>query len=110
MTKRYEEAEGPLRRCAEIREKDSGLNNAELGDAVQSLARVFAAEGKASAAEARYKLLEKIRENTVGITSPLLAEAMEEHAVILKSLARELEADKLTTMAAAIRKSQSKGK
>jgi len=110
LAKRYSEAEGPLRRCAEIREKDSGLNNAELGDAIQSLARVFAAEGKASAAEARYKLLEKIRENTAGITSPLLGEAMEEHAAILKSMGRDLEADKLTTMAAAIRKSQGKGR
>ena len=110
VTKRYAEAEGPLRRCAEIREKDSGLNNAELADAIQSLARVFAAEGKASAAEARYQLLEKIRENTAGITSPLLAEAMEEHAVILKSMARDQEAEKLTAMAAAIRKSQGKGK
>ena len=110
LTKRFAEAEGPLRRCAEIREKDSGLNNAELADAIQSLARVFASEGKASAAEARYKLLEKIRENTAGITSLLLAEAMEEHAAILKSMARDQEADKLTAMAAAIRKNQNKGR
>jgi tetratricopeptide (TPR) repeat protein len=110
LTRRYAEAEGPLRRCAEIREKDSGLSNAELADAIQSLARVFAAEGKASAAEARYKLVEKIRETTAGITSPLLAEAMEEHAAILKSMARDQEAEKLTAMAAVIRKNQSKGK
>ena len=110
LTKRYAEAEEPLRFCAEIREKDSGLNNAELGNAIQSLARVFAAEGKASAAEARYRLLEKIREHTAGITSPLLADAMEEHAAILKSMARDQEASRLTTMAASIRKNERKGR
>jgi len=108
VTKHYVEAEAPLRRCADIREKDNGLNNPEFGDALHSLARVFAAEGKTSAAEARYRLLEKIRENTAGITSPLLAEAMEEHAVILKSLSRDEEAEKLTAMAAAIRKNKGK--
>jgi tetratricopeptide (TPR) repeat protein len=108
LTRHYAEAEAPLRRCADIREKDNGMNNSEFGDALHSLARVFAAEGKSSAAEARYRLLEKIRENTAGITSPLLAEAMEEHAVILKSLSRDEEAEKLIGMAAAIRKSKGK--
>ncbi len=104
--KRYAEAEPPLRRCAEIREKNKGLNNGDVGDAVQSLARVFAAEGKISTAEARYRLLEKIRENTVGITSPLMADAMEEHAAVLKSMSRDKEAERLAVMAAAIRKSR----
>jgi tetratricopeptide (TPR) repeat protein len=108
VTKRYQEAEGPLRRCADIREGDTGLNTADLADALQSLARTFAVEGKLSAAEPRYKLVEKIRENTAGITSPLLAEAMEEHAAVLKSLGRDKDADRLIAMSTAIRKSQSK--
>jgi hypothetical protein len=108
MAKRYLEAEGPLRRCADIREEDSGLNTADLADAMQSLARTFASEGKLSIAEPRYKLVESIREKTAGITSPLLAEAMEEHAAVLKGLGRDKEAERLTAMSSAIRKSQSK--
>jgi tetratricopeptide (TPR) repeat protein len=108
VAKRYLQAEGPLRKCADIREEDSGLNSADLADALQSLARTFAAEGKLSIAESRYKLVESIREKTAGITSPLLAEAMEEHAAVLKSLGRDKEAEKLTAMSSAIRKSQAK--
>lgn len=103
--KRYQEAEAPLHRCGDIREAASGLFNAEVADAVYSLALDYVAEGKFSAAEPRFKLVEQIREKTAGITSPLLAQAMEEHAATLKSLGRQQEADKLLALSAAIRKS-----
>jgi tetratricopeptide (TPR) repeat protein len=106
LMKRLADAEGPLRRCADIREKNNGLESAELADALLSLARVLAAEGKDSAAEVRYQLVEKIREKTVGITSPVLAESMDEHAAVLKSLGRDKEAERLTAMSASIRKAQ----
>jgi tetratricopeptide (TPR) repeat protein len=108
--KHYPDAEGPLHRCADIREASGGLYNADLADALYSLAMVYVSEGKFSAAEPRFKLVEKIRERTAGITSPLLAQAMEDHAAVLRSLGRDLEAGKLITISAAIRRSESKGK
>lgn len=110
LLKKYEEAEGPLHRCGDIREAASGLYNAEVADALYSLALVYVAEGKFSAAEPRFRLVERIREQTAGITSPLLARTMEEHAATLKSLGRTQEAEKLLAMSSAIRKSEGKAK
>lgn len=107
--KRYQEAEPPLHRCGDIREATNGLYNAEVADAVYSLALDYVAEGKFAAAEPRFKLVEQIREKTAGITSPLLAQTMEEHAATLKSLGRQQEADKLLAMSSAIRKTAAKG-
>ncbi len=106
--KHYPEAEALLRRCSDIREADSGVNSNDLADAQYSLALAFMAEGKYSAAEPRLQLAEKIREKTLGITSPVLAQTMEDHALVLKQLGRDWEAAKLTTIAAAIRHSQPK--
>lgn len=109
MMKRYPESEDVLRQCADIREKDRGLEDATVADALHSLSLTLVAEGKFSAAEPRLKLAEKIREKTLGITSPLLAQTMEDHASVLKELGRAREAESLTTIAAAIRRNQ-KGK
>jgi tetratricopeptide (TPR) repeat protein len=109
VMKRYPEAETALRRCADIREMDSGLESNELADALYSLGLTFMGEGKFSAAEPRLAIAERIREKTLGITNPLLAQTMEDHAAVLKELGRYREAGKLTTIAAAIRRSQ-KGK
>jgi tetratricopeptide (TPR) repeat protein len=109
MMQRYAESEDALRRCADTREKDSGLEDETVADALHSLSLTLIAEGKFSAAEPRLKLVEKIREKTLGITSPLLAQTMEDHASVLKQLGRDTEAEKLTTIAAAIRRNQ-KGK
>ncbi len=106
--KRYQEAEGPLRRCADAREANEGVDKADVADALYSLALVYAGEGKFSQAEPRFKLVEKIREKTAGITSPLLAQTLEDHAAMLKSERRDTEAGKLLTMASAIRRSQGK--
>jgi tetratricopeptide (TPR) repeat protein len=104
--KHYPEAEALLRRCSDIREADSGVDSNDLADAQYSLALAFMAEGKYAAAEPRLQLVEKIREKTLGITSPLLAETMENHALVLKQLGRDHEAARLTTIAVAIRHSQ----
>lgn len=87
--KDYAAAEGPLRRCADIREADGGIENPELADAVYSLALAYVGQGKYALAEPRFKLAEKIRESTLGLTSPLLAQTMEDHAALLKSMGRE---------------------
>jgi tetratricopeptide (TPR) repeat protein len=104
--KRYPEAEALLRRCADIREADSGVLSSELADAQYSLALAFMGEGKYSAAEPRLNFAEKIREKTLGITSPVLAQTMEDHALVLKQLGHDKEAARLTMIAAAIRRSQ----
>jgi tetratricopeptide (TPR) repeat protein len=106
LMKRYPEAETVLRRCADIREMDAGIESNDLADAMYSLALTYVGEGKFSAAEARLKLVESIREKTLGITDPLLAQTMEDHAAALRELGRDREAGKLTTMAAAIRRTQ----
>jgi tetratricopeptide (TPR) repeat protein len=106
MMQRYAESEDALRRCADIREMDSGLEDGGVADALHSLSLTLIAQGKFSAAEPRLKLAEKIREKTLGITSPLLAQTMEDHVSVLKELGRAREAEKLATIAAAIRRSQ----
>jgi hypothetical protein len=86
------------------------MQNADLGDALYSLAMVYVGQGKYGLAEPRFKLAEKIRENTLGLTSPLLAQTMEDHAALLKSMGRNKEADRLIVLASAIRRSQKKSK
>jgi tetratricopeptide (TPR) repeat protein len=108
--KNYIAAEGPLRRCADIRESDGGMQNPQLADALYSLAQVYVGQGKYALAEARFNLAEKIRESTLGLTSPLLAQTMEDHAALLKSMGRNQEADKLIVLASAIRRTQKKSK
>jgi len=111
LLKRFPESEAVLRRCADIRETNGGLiENGELADALHSLALTLIDEGKFSAAEPRLKIAEKIREKTLGITSPLLARTMEDRAAVLKELGRDKEAENLLAVSAAIRRSQNKGK
>jgi tetratricopeptide (TPR) repeat protein len=110
LMKRFPESETALRRCADIRETNGGLiENAGLADALHSLALTLIDEGKFSAAEPRLRIAEKIREKTLGITSPLLAQTMEDHASVLRELGREKEAEGLIAISAAIRR-QNKGK
>jgi len=108
--KNFAASEGPLRRCADIREAKGGIQNTLLADALYSLASSYAAEGKYDLAEPEFKLTEKIRESTLGLTSPLLAQTMEEHAALLKSMGRSQDAEKLMVLSSAIRRSQKKTK
>lgn len=109
LDKDLKQAEAPLKQCADIREHEGGMQNAELAEALHSLALVYEGEGKYALAEPRFTLAEKIREKTLGITSPLLALTMEDHASLLKQMGRDREATRLTTMAAAIRRSDKSG-
>jgi Tfp pilus assembly protein PilF len=102
QSKNYADAERPLRRCADIRESNGGMQDSEFADALHSLALVYMGEGKLALAEPRFTLAEKIREKNLGITSPLLAQTMEDHAILLKKLGRDQEAARLNKMAAAI--------
>ena len=108
LQKSYREAEGPLRRCADIRESDGGVQNSELADALHSLALSYQGEGKYALAEPRFRLAEKIREGTLGIMSPILAKTMEDHAALLRQMGRDKEAERLITMSAAIRRREKK--
>jgi tetratricopeptide (TPR) repeat protein len=103
--KSYQEAENPLRRCADIRQANGGVSDLDFAEALHSLALVYMSDGKYALAEPRFTLAEKIREKNLGITSPLLAQTMEDHAVLLKKLGRDPEAARLNAMAAAILKS-----
>jgi tetratricopeptide (TPR) repeat protein len=102
LQKNFIEAERPLRRCADIRQANGGMSDLEFADALHSLALAYTGDGKYALAEPRFTLAEKIREKNLGITSPLLAQTMEDHAVLLRKLGREPEAARLTAMAAAI--------
>jgi tetratricopeptide (TPR) repeat protein len=106
--KNFVDAEEPLRRCADIREKDGGIDNIELADALHSLALTYAGERKYAMAETRFKLVEKIRENKLGLTSPLLAQAMEDHAALLRVMGRSQEAERLELLSTAIRRNEKK--
>lgn len=104
LVKDYPAAEGPLKRCADIREANGGMQTNEMADALYSLALTYIGEGKYALAEPRLKLVEKIREQTLGITSPVLAQTFEDHATLLRQLGRDQDAEKLSSMASAIRR------
>jgi tetratricopeptide (TPR) repeat protein len=108
LEKDFKAAEDPLHRCADIREKDGGILNADLAEAMHSLALVYEGEGRLQLADPRFKLAEKIQESTLGITSPLLAQTMEEHAVLLRQMGRQKEAERLELIAGAIRRNRKK--
>jgi tetratricopeptide (TPR) repeat protein len=106
--KNFIDAEQPLRRCADIREKDGGIDNVQLADALHSLALTYTGERKYALAETRFRLVEKIRENKLGLTSPLLAQTMEDHAALLREMGLEKEAQRLMVLSAAIRRNEKK--
>jgi tetratricopeptide (TPR) repeat protein len=106
----WHDAEPPLSHCAKVREENSGILDADFGEAENSLALVLQKEGKYVMADSAFKMAEKIRERIFGITSPALAETLEAHAELLKGLGREPEAEKDLKMAAAIRKLQARSK
>jgi tetratricopeptide (TPR) repeat protein len=108
LEKNFKAAEDPLHRCADIREKDGGMLNADLAGAMHSLALVYEGEGKFQLADPRFKLAETIEEGTLGITSPVLAQTMEEHAILLRQMGRQKEAARLDLIAGAIRRNQRK--
>ncbi len=108
--KRFNEAEAPLKQCADMREESGGVENGELSDALYNLALVYEHQGKYALADPRLKLAEKIRELTYGVTSPEFAEALEAHAALLKLMGRDQEAKRDETMAAAVRSRENKGK
>lgn len=110
LQKAWREAEMPLKRCASIREQDGGVLNADFGEAENSLALVMEKEGKYALADGAFKMAEKIRERTQGITSPALAETLEAHAALLKEMGRDLDAEKDLKIANAIRKLQARTK
>jgi tetratricopeptide (TPR) repeat protein len=106
--KKFNEAEGPLAQCAEMREASGGLDNTDLADALYNLALVYEHQGKYALADPRFKMVEKIRERAFGVTSPEFAEALEAHANLLKLMGREQDANRVEAMAAAIRRQQDK--
>jgi tetratricopeptide (TPR) repeat protein len=106
--KSWPEAEISFKRCAAIREADGGVMTAVFGDAIYPLALVYEKEGKYALADSHFKLAEKIRERTLGIMSPAFADVLESHAGMLRSMGRDKEAAQKDTLAATIRRHQSK--
>lgn len=102
LMRNFIDAEEPLHRCADIREQTGGIDSIELADALHSLALTYEGEKKYREADQRFTMAEKIREKKLGITSPLLAQTMEDHAALLRTLGRDKEAEKLDRFAQAI--------
>jgi tetratricopeptide (TPR) repeat protein len=103
LLKMYASAETPLKHCADLRADSNGVNTAEFGEAANSLAMVYQHVGKYAEADRYFTYAAKIREITLGITSPALADTLEAHASLLHQLGRDQEAKQKERMAAAIR-------
>ena len=103
---RYADAEGPLRRCAELRADDRGVASPAFGEAANSLAMVYQHLGKYDDADRYFNFAGKIREQSLGIQSLELAETLEAHALLLHRLGRDTEAKQKERLAAAIRSHQ----
>jgi tetratricopeptide (TPR) repeat protein len=101
--KRYASAEAPLRRCADMRADDGGVSTAEFGEVAFSLAVVFQRLGNLNDSEKYFTLAEHIREQVLGISSPVFADTLEAHASLLHQLKRDDEAKRNERMAASIR-------
>jgi tetratricopeptide (TPR) repeat protein len=111
LQRAWHEAESPLKQCAAIREANGGVLGAEFGEAENSLALVYDKEGKYGLADGAFKMAEKNRELNLGITSPLLADTLEAHAAMLRSMGREGDAYRAEKLSSAIRKlHQARGK
>lgn len=106
LARNFADAEDPLHQCADIREKDGGIDSLDLADALYSLALTYFEEHKYVQSEPRFKLVEQIRENKLGLTSPLLAQTMEDHAALLKAMGRDKDAERLIVLASAIRRTE----
>ncbi len=104
------EAETPLKRCLDIRQRDGGVDTPQFAEALHSLAMTYAGEAKYGLADPRFTLAEKIREKTLGLMSPVLAQTFEEHASVLKAMGRGREAERLLVLAGAIRRNEKMGK
>ena len=106
LLKMYASAEPPLKRCADLRADNNGVNTAEFGDAANSLALVYQHLGQYKEADRYFTYAAKIREVTLGITSrlswlwPILWKA---HALLLRQLGRDSDAKQKERRAAAIR-------
>ncbi|HVW10235.1 MAG TPA: tetratricopeptide repeat protein [Bryobacteraceae bacterium] len=105
---RFDDAEKPLKECADMREESGGVESPELADALYSLALVYEHQGRYKDAEPRLKLAAKIRELTLGETSPEFAEALEAHSALLKTMGRAAEAKKEDDLVAAVRRNEKK--
>jgi len=103
LLKMYSKAEPSLKRCADLRSEDGGIASPEFGEAANNLALVYQFVGKYTDADRYFTYAEKIRENTLGILSPELADTLEAHAVLLHQLGRERESKDKTALAARIR-------
>jgi len=101
--KKFNEAEAPLKQCAEAREAGSGVASPEFADALFNLALLYRSQGKYALVETRLRMAEKIREIAFGVASPEFAEALEAHAELLKLMGRDADATRDEIMAAAIR-------
>jgi tetratricopeptide (TPR) repeat protein len=108
MLKLYGSAEGPLKRCADLRSDDGGVVTPEFGEAANSLAIVYQHLGKNAESDAYFRYAAKIREVSLGILSPQLADTLEAHAVLLHQLGRDSEAREKERLAATIRKHNAK--
>jgi tetratricopeptide (TPR) repeat protein len=108
VIKNFRDSEEPLEHCAAIREQSAGIDSTAVADASHSLALVYMEERKYTAAEARFRLVEKIRENRLGLTNPALAQTFEDHAEMLHRTGSDKEGARLRVLAAAIRRSSRK--
>ena len=103
MLKRYASAEASLKHCADIQTQNGNIGTAAFGDAANSLAIVYAHLGKTAEADRYFTFAAKIREQALGIESPVLAQTLEAHAALLHQMGRDAEAKQKERMAAAIR-------
>jgi tetratricopeptide (TPR) repeat protein len=99
----YASAVTPLKRCADMRADNNGVNTAEFGEAANSLALVYQHLGQYKDADRYFTYAAKIREITLGITSLALADTLEAHAQLLRQLGQDGQAKQKERMAAAIR-------
>ena len=75
----------------------------EFGETIYSLALVYQHLGKFTEADRNFAYSGTIREKTLGLISPEVAETLEAHAVLLRQMGRDSDAKKKEREAVAIR-------
>jgi len=104
---RYSEAEPLVRRSLAIVERAFGPDSPGVSNNLQSLATLYARQGKPEAEAMFVRLLEN-QERTLGPDHPNVAATLEEYAELLRNLNRSVDADALEARARAIRAKQAK--
>ena len=105
----YADAEPLLVRAVAIKEQVFGPDHLELALTLKNLAQLYASQGQFDRAEPLMRRIVAIREKVQGV-HPDVAQSLDEHAMLLRQMKREKEAEPLEIRSQGIRATTARAK